>query len=94
MRKFKIGDRVKSLFPVGNKDIDSATGAVISILTIPSRDLIGVEFDGYIEGHSGINHTGRGGHCWNCIPEELEYIKCKVRKRSIINKFAKLWNKR
>lgn len=66
--KFKIGDRVRAVKPYdGNEMIVGKTGTVVCLEEI----LIGVEFDGSIDGH-GCRSNGKMDHCWWCSEEILE----------------------
>lgn len=74
MKTFKVGDRVISINPVGNKFLNNCTGTVIEILS----SSISVEFDEDIDGHAGSNSaTGKDKHCWFVPPDWLRRIKAE-----------------
>lgn len=75
MKKFNIGDRVKCLRPTDSKkEIVGKYGTVIYTYYIDEYNEAGVEFDEYIDGHSGAHHEGKDGYCWNCNIATLEKI--------------------
>lgn len=79
MNKLKIGDRVKviSALPLGKasnvKIIIGMTGTVKEL----GRINAGIEFDDYVNGHSGILGIweGKEGHCWNVGYKLLKKIE-------------------
>lgn len=64
--RFEAGDRVIPTMPYGNPNILGKIGTVFETTTqVNGGILVNVEFDEYIDGHSG--HYGEGrkeGHCW------------------------------
>jgi len=71
--KFEVGDRVIPTSAYGNPNIPGKIGTVFE--TIPHFDgdiLAGVEFDEYIDGHSGDNR--KVGHCWYVESKYLSLI--------------------
>lgn len=78
MSKFKAGDRVISIKPVGigerNKGIE---GTILCVRN--TRDIL-VEFDTDIHGHNGLIYInggkicGQEGHCWWCADNMIEKL--------------------
>ena len=67
---FKIGDRVRCLVdnPDNNDDIHvGSTGTVVLL----DGDIIGVEWDEYVVGHS-CNGEAEFGYGWNVCKHEIE----------------------
>lgn len=64
--RFEAGDRVIPTVPYGNPHISGKIGTVFKTTTTADGGvLVGIEFDKYIEGHSGHYGDGRReGHCW------------------------------
>lgn len=76
MSELKIGDRVRI---VSVPDLAEAEGVKISIgmtgtVKRISGNLVGVEFDDYMGGHSGF-WEGKDGYCWHVLHERLEKIE-------------------
>ena len=79
--KFKIGDRVKAIKPVGNDNMLEVCGTVVC-WDGPSSCPYLVEFDKYINGHGGIRpFTGKPGFCWWCDIDDLELASEQKKKR-------------
>lgn len=71
-KKFKVGDRVVGVGTYDNKNIDGEVGTVV--YADKHSNLLGVEFDGNIEGHE-LWPTGvecKDGHGWWVSPEHLK----------------------
>lgn len=68
MSELKVGDRVELIGDICEKGINIGdTGTVVRVW----RDIIGVELDRNIGGHS-CSGLGRDGYCWNFLIKELK----------------------
>jgi hypothetical protein len=73
--KFKIGDRVVCVGAYDqNTKIIGVSGTVIHQFINPSN-ILSVEFDEEIEGHSGGGNGGKDGYCWNVQEDFLRASK-------------------
>lgn len=70
---FKIGDRVKVIKDIWDKNLLNKIGTVIDKGDLYST----IEFDIFINGHEG-NGSGKKGHCWNLNENEIELVKNKI----------------
>ena len=64
--KYKVGDRVVGVGTCEGKNIDGITGTVRGVLKIGYPNIC-IEFDTYIDGHTGslgCTKPGKHGHCW------------------------------
>lgn len=69
MSKFEVGDRVKVLESNNRRDLHGSLGVVLHI----KKNIACIEFDkniGAISRLEGV--TGKDGHCWNIILNDLE----------------------
>lgn len=80
MRRFKKGDRVVSLVPVGSNNVENCKGTVIDTDFVD----ITVLFDVYIRGHYSLDDI-KNGRAWYCDKEDLK----KIISHTIINKYYK-----
>lgn len=80
MKKFKVGDRVKAIEPVGDSEKIGVCGTVIDVDRGIQPYL--VEFDEYIGGHDGEGRfPGKGGRLWWCYRCNIELIDQPKKKR-------------
>lgn len=78
---FKVGDRVRCINGFSNPRATGKTGTVIDVHDFGCYKVL-VEFDKYIDGHSGCG-KGKDGHCWRLPERGLELTNTK-RKPVII----------
>lgn len=77
MTKFKVGDRVRAIKIIDDKE--EVVNQIGTIIDINNRiDRFCVEFDNYIGGHGGSlirDILGKNGHCLWCDHDDLEFAE-------------------
>lgn len=82
--RFKVGDRVRNIVPVGCLCRKSVMGTVVYIRG--GVRAYGVLFDENVSGHRGggdyrdLLH----GYAWNCREEDLEYLDMVPKRKYIL----------
>lgn len=76
MAKFKVGDKVISIAPVGHEGVTGAYGEIVAI-DLNDYRLFLVKFDQHIGGHDGYGECNERG--WWCASSDIKLVKEDVR---------------
>lgn len=76
LKKFKVGDRVKYIYPSKGRISAGSRGTV---KYVSGSMLIGVEWDNYMGGHDGNeSFVGKAGHCWIVGKGNIEILNIQM----------------
>jgi len=83
--KFEIGDRVRYIMYRARSTyfLDGTFHGKYATVLDSHGDMLALQFDDYIGGHSG-NGMGRDGHCWNVAEYEIEHKSQMLIRKKIL----------